>query len=93
MVLFFSQGASYPIGGSSEIPYRIVPVIERSGGRVLMKAPVSQIFVDDYGRAVGVRVGEKNPTDVYAPIVISDAGDSDFEFIIHRSLPDQRVVP
>ena len=43
-----------------------------------MKAPVSQILIDDSGRAVGVRVGEKNATDIYAPIVISDAGDSWF---------------
>jgi all-trans-retinol 13,14-reductase len=75
--LFSSLGASYPIGGASEIPYRIVPVIERAGGRVLMKAPVSQILTED-GRVTGVRVGNKESSavDIYAPIVISDAGYS-----------------
>ncbi|EFX72451.1 hypothetical protein DAPPUDRAFT_308270 [Daphnia pulex] len=68
-------GSCYPVGGASEIPYRIVPVIERSGGRVLMKAHVSQILTEN-GRVTGVRVGhkEQSAVDLYAPIVISDAG-------------------
>lgn len=71
----YENGAYYPIGGASEIPYRIVPVIERMGGRVLMKAPVCQILTEG-GRVTGVRVGKKenNAVDIYAPIVISDAG-------------------
>jgi all-trans-retinol 13,14-reductase len=74
-LLFWLLGATYPIGGASEIPYRIVPVIERAGGRVLMKAPVSQILTED-GRVTGVRVGNKESSavDIFAPIVISDAG-------------------
>ncbi|XP_057369705.1 all-trans-retinol 13,14-reductase-like isoform X1 [Daphnia carinata] len=68
-------GSCYPIGGASEMPYRIVPVIERSGGRVLMKANVSQILTEG-GKVVGVRVGNKENSmvDIHAPIVISDAG-------------------
>ncbi|XP_046639196.1 all-trans-retinol 13,14-reductase-like [Daphnia pulicaria] len=68
-------GSCYPVGGASEIPYRIIPVIERSGGRVLMKAHVSQILTEN-GRVMGVRVGQKEQSavDLYAPIVISDAG-------------------
>nr|CAH0101004.1 unnamed protein product [Daphnia galeata] len=60
----------------------MVPVIERSGGRVLMKASVSQILTKD-GRVTGVRVGNKenSAVDIYAPIVISDAG-------IHNTLMD-----
>lgn len=40
-----------------------------------MKAPVSQILTED-GRVTGVRVGNKenSQVDIYAPIVISDAG-------------------
>ncbi|XP_046452890.1 all-trans-retinol 13,14-reductase-like isoform X2 [Daphnia pulex] len=78
----YEDGATYPIGGASEIPYRIVPVIERAGGRVLMKAPVSQILTED-GRVTGVRVGNKESSavDIFAPIVISDAG-------IHNTLMD-----
>lgn len=57
------------------MPYRIIPVIERSGGRVLMKANVSQILTER-GKVIGVRVGnkEKSMVDIYAPIVISDTG-------------------
>lgn len=72
---FSLAGSCYPVGGASEIPYRIIPVIERSGGRVLMKAHVSQILTEN-GRAIGVRVGNKehSAVDILAPIVISDAG-------------------
>ncbi|KAI9564725.1 hypothetical protein GHT06_008466 [Daphnia sinensis] len=68
-------GSCYPIGGASEMPFRIIPVIERSGGRVLMKANVSQILTEG-GKVVGVRVGNKENSmvDIHAPIVISDAG-------------------
>lgn len=40
-----------------------------------MKAPVSQILTEE-GRVTGVRVGknESSAVDIYAPIVISDAG-------------------
>jgi all-trans-retinol 13,14-reductase len=57
------------------MPYRIVPVIERSGGRVLMKANVTQILTEG-GKVTGVRVGSKGNSviDIHAPIVISDAG-------------------
>ena len=39
-------GASYPRGGASEIAFHMIPVIERAGGRVLVRAPVSQILFD-----------------------------------------------
>ncbi|XP_046641861.1 all-trans-retinol 13,14-reductase-like [Daphnia pulicaria] len=75
-------GSCYPIGGASEIPYRIIPVIERSGGRVLMKANVKQILTEG-GKVTGVRVGNKenSAVDIHAPIVISDAG-------LHNTLQD-----
>lgn len=79
-------GASYPIGGASEIPYRIVPVIERAGGRVLMKAPVTEILTD-YGQVYGVRVGKPgNTVDIHAPIVISDAGIDPLTYVLHYGL-------
>lgn len=86
-ILRYFSGAYYPIGGASEIPYRIVPVIERMGGRVLMKAPVCQILTEG-GRVTGVRVGKKenNAVDIYAPIVISDAGrESNCKFLKSQS--------
>ena len=47
------HGSFYPKGGASEIPYHIIPVIEKNGGKVLVKAPVSRILVDKRGRAYG----------------------------------------
>ena len=47
-------GASYPRGGASEIAFHIVPVIEKAGGKVLVRAKVSKILVDeDSGRVKG----------------------------------------
>jgi len=40
-------GASYPRGGASEIAFHIIPVIEKAGGKVLVRANVSKILVDE----------------------------------------------
>jgi all-trans-retinol 13,14-reductase len=69
------QGASYPIGGSSQIALTIIPVIERAGGKVLVRAPVTSILTDENGNVNGVQVGRSSgPVDIRAPLVISDAG-------------------
>jgi len=34
----YMYSAAYPVGGASEIAYNIIPVIERAGGRVLVRA-------------------------------------------------------
>lgn len=52
-----------------------------------MKAPVCQILTEG-GRVTGVRVGKKenNAVDIYAPIVISDAGrESNCKFLKSQS--------
>ena len=47
-------GASYPRGGASEIAFHIIPVIEKAGGKVLVRAMVSKILVDENsGRVQG----------------------------------------
>jgi all-trans-retinol 13,14-reductase len=75
LINHYLYGASYPRGGASEIAYTIIPVIERAGGRVLVRAPVSQIITDKRGNAVGVRVARSSgPVDLFAPLIISDAG-------------------
>ena len=48
----YLYGASYPRGGASEIAFHMIPIIERSGGKVLMRAQVKEILVED-GKAVG----------------------------------------
>ncbi|XP_056585662.1 inactive all-trans-retinol 13,14-reductase-like [Triplophysa dalaica] len=75
-VLFhhYKRGAFYPRGGVSEIPYHIIGLIQRHGGKVMVQAPISQILLDN-GVACGVTVnsgGEE--VSVHAPVIISDAG-------------------
>ena len=68
-------GASYPVGGASEIAFNIIPVIERAGGRVLVRANVTEILAAG-GRVCGVRVSRSgdNHHDITAPLVVSSAG-------------------
>lgn len=50
-------GGYYPIGGSQVISRALIPTINRAGGRVLVKARVTSIDIDERsGRAVGVTV-------------------------------------
>ena len=72
IVSHYIGGAYYPVGGPSVIPNHMVRVIERySGGRVLVRAPVTRIIVEN-GRAVGVEVKGKH--ELRAPIVVSSVG-------------------
>ena len=72
----YSDGAYYPRGGASEIAYNIIPTIEAAGGRVLVRAMVTSILLDDsQTRVIGVQAKKgKNEYNLFAPMVISDAG-------------------
>eukprot|EP00112_Aurelia_sp_Birch-Aquarium-sp1_P026138 Seg9085.2 transcript_id=Seg9085.2/GoldUCD/mRNA.D3Y31 product="putative all-trans-retinol 13 14-reductase" protein_id=Seg9085.2/GoldUCD/D3Y31 len=71
----YLYGAFYPRGGASEIAFHIIPVIQRAGGKVLVRAPVTNILVNDDGKAIGVRVRKGGEDyDIMAPQVISGAG-------------------
>lgn len=71
----FLHGAYYPKGGASEIAFHAIPVIRRSGGEVLVRAPVSQILIDADGKATGVTVRKGGEDyNITAPLVISNAG-------------------
>ncbi|KAL0983788.1 hypothetical protein UPYG_G00132820 [Umbra pygmaea] len=71
----YKRGAYYPKGGASEIPFHIIPVIQRSGGKVLVRAPVTQILVNKDGAAYGVKVRKgQNEVEIHAPVVISNCG-------------------
>ncbi|KAG9267378.1 putative all-trans-retinol 13,14-reductase [Astyanax mexicanus] len=75
MLHHFKRGAYYPKGGASEIPYHITKVIQKYGGNVLVRAPVSRILVDSQGAAYGVAVKKgKEEIEVRAPVVISNCG-------------------
>ena len=48
------SGAFYPVGGASEIAMHLIPVIEKSGGCVLVRATVKQILInEEKGKAIG----------------------------------------
>lgn len=55
MVHHYQRGAWYPRGGASEIAFHAVPLIERAGGAVLVRAPVTRVLVSPAGAAVGER--------------------------------------
>ncbi|KAB0403037.1 hypothetical protein E2I00_018771, partial [Balaenoptera physalus] len=75
LVDHYIKGAFYPRGGSSEIAFHTIPVIQRAGGAVLTRAPVQSILLDSAGKACGVTVKEgQELVNIYCPIVISNAG-------------------
>jgi all-trans-retinol 13,14-reductase len=71
VVAHYLGGAYFPVGGASAIARGIAPVIERAGGAIYVTAEVSSVIVQG-GRAVGVRMADGR--EIFAPIVISDAG-------------------
>ncbi|KAM6957729.1 all-trans-retinol 13,14-reductase-like [Aplochiton taeniatus] len=71
----YKRGAYYPLGGASEFAFHMVPVIQKTGGAVLVRAPVHSILVNQQGAACGVcvRRGELE-VEIHAPVIISNAG-------------------
>ncbi|KFO28677.1 All-trans-retinol 13,14-reductase [Fukomys damarensis] len=75
LVDHYIQGAFYPRGGSSEIAFHTIPIIERAGGAVLTRATVQSVLLDSAGRACGVSVKKgQELVSIYCPVVISNAG-------------------
>ena len=71
LVRHYFDGGSYPIGGSSEIVKSIEPLIEASGGVILVKAPVKQVTVEN-NEAIGVEL--EDGRKIAGKQVISGAG-------------------
>mmetsp|Transcript_42543 Transcript_42543/g.133317 ORF Transcript_42543/g.133317 Transcript_42543/m.133317 type:complete len:615 (-) Transcript_42543:439-2283(-) len=65
------EGACYPRGSSQVLAERLIPVIERYGGRVLVRAAVDTLIVED-GSCVGVRL--QNGDEIFAKQIVSSAG-------------------
>lgn len=53
LVTHYMNGAWYPKGGASEIAYHMIPIIEKAGGAVLVRAPVNRILFNDAKEAYG----------------------------------------
>ena len=70
----FLKGVSFPIGGSSEIAFHIVPTILKAGGAVFVRAEVSEILLDDTGKqATGVKM-KRDGKVIRAATIVSAAG-------------------
>merc|ERR1712176_409400 len=69
--MHYMSGGWYPSGGSVEIARQIIPTIERTGGRVLVRKAVQKIIVEQ-GEACGVVM--ENGHEIRAPCIISACG-------------------
>ncbi|CAG07254.1 unnamed protein product, partial [Tetraodon nigroviridis] len=75
LVAHYLNGAWYPRGGATEIAYHMIPIIEKAGGAVLVRAPVNRILFNEAREACGVSVLKgQEEVHIRAPMVISDAG-------------------
>ena len=52
VAMHYLGGGWYPRGGSIEIAKKMIPTIERTGGRVLVRKGVDKILIEN-GRAAG----------------------------------------
>ena len=71
VVKHYFNGGSFPIGGSSQIVKTIDPVIENSGGTILINAKVEKVIIEK-NKAKGVRM--QDGTEFLAQNVISGTG-------------------
>ncbi|KAM9716404.1 inactive all-trans-retinol 13,14-reductase [Menidia menidia] len=75
LIHHYKRGAYYPKGGASEIAFHIIRTIQKSGGNCLVRAPVSQILVNEKGAAYGVKVRKgQEEVEIHAPVVVSNCG-------------------
>ena len=82
----YFNGGSYPVGGASRILDAIRPLIERSGGQVVVGAEVAEALMDGQ-RAMGVRMADGRQFRSRA--VISDAGARN---TFERLVPGPNIV-
>lgn len=65
------RGGAFPVGGCEEIAKTIAPVIEKAGGKIVTRAGVEEVLIEN-GKAVGVRL--EDDRIVKAPFIISNVG-------------------
>ncbi|MFT6027373.1 MAG: all-trans-retinol 13,14-reductase [Bacteroidia bacterium] len=65
------KGGAFPVGGCQRIAETIIPVIEKAGGAVAVRAGVEKLVIEN-GKAVGVLM--EDGSTVRAPMVISGTG-------------------
>lgn len=79
---FLECGAWYPVGGSSVIAKKILPVIMQAGGEAWAGVKVGALLFDD-DRVVGVRTADGK--EIRADVVVSNIGARE---TVDRLLPD-----
>lgn len=67
----YQHGGCYPVGGSRQFAETIVAELERLGGKVLLRAEVTEVL-ERHGCATGVVMADGRT--FHAPTVISNAG-------------------
>jgi phytoene dehydrogenase-like protein len=84
---YYFEGAYYPSGGAQAFPNALVESIQANGGKVLFRAPVRRILVEN-GRAVGIEL--ESGAIHRAEAVISNA---DVLRTFAELLPPEHVPP
>jgi len=82
----YLDGGNYPIGGSKMIAHSILPQIEKAGGKVVVRAEVEKVLVQN-NLATGVQL--KSGEQIFAKHIVSDAGAYNTFF---KLLPDLPVL-
>jgi phytoene dehydrogenase-like protein len=83
----YLEGAAYPVGGAGQIAAAVAPVIEATGGAILINAEVQEILVEG-NRATAVRMTDGR--ELRAPVLISDAGAANtFGRLLPRDVADR----
>jgi all-trans-retinol 13,14-reductase len=71
VIKHYIDGASYPVGGASQLAETMAATVRAAGGQVLVAADVVRVVVRD-GRAVGVEMADGAVLE--SPVVISGIG-------------------
>ncbi len=79
---YLQSGAWYPVGGSSVIAEKILPVIRQAGGEARAGVKVEALIFDD-DRVIGVRTADGK--EIHADIVVSNIGVRE---TVDQLLPD-----
>ncbi|CAL1599926.1 unnamed protein product [Knipowitschia caucasica] len=75
LVHHYKRGAYYIKGGASEISFHIIRTIQKYGGNCLVRAPVTQILVNEENTAYGVKVRKgQEEFEIRAPVIVSNCG-------------------
>ena len=61
---YTKSGGYYPVGGASEFALSMIPIVERAGGKVLVRANVEQggNSIEKIGLNFGLNFGMRFPT-------------------------------